>query len=51
VTTNIAIRLAFTITAGDSASFTSLFVVVPAPAGAFAMLGLVGLAGGRRRRS
>jgi hypothetical protein len=50
VTTNIAIRLAFTLTAGDSASFTSLFVVVPAPAGAFAMLGLFGL-GGRRRRS
>jgi len=51
VNTNIAIRLAFTLTAGDSASFTSLFVVVvPAPAGAIAMLGLVGL-GGRRRRS
>jgi hypothetical protein len=50
VNTNIAIRLAFTITAGDSASFTSLFVVVPAPAGAFAMLGLLGI-GGRRRRN
>jgi MYXO-CTERM domain-containing protein len=42
--------LAFTITAGDSASFTSLFVVVPAPAGAVAMIGLLGL-GGRRRRN
>jgi hypothetical protein len=50
VNTNIAIRLAFTLMAGDSASFTSLFVVVPAPAGAFAMLGLLGL-GGRRRRN
>ncbi|MFO0827523.1 MAG: hypothetical protein U0572_05175 [Phycisphaerales bacterium] len=50
VTTNIAIRLAFTLTAGDSASFTSLFVVIPAPAGAFAMLGLMGV-GGRRRRA
>lgn len=52
VTTNIAIRLAFTLTAGDSASFTSLFVVVPAP-GALALVavgGLVGV-GGRRRRA
>lgn len=52
VTTNIAIRLAFTLTAGDSASFTSLFVVVPSP-GALAIAafgGLVGL-GGRRRRA
>jgi hypothetical protein len=51
VTTNIAIRLEFTLTAGDSASFTSLFVVVPAPAGAlaFAAFGLVGA--GRRRRN
>lgn len=50
VNTNIAIRLAFTLTAGDSASFTSLFVVVPAPGAAVAMIGLMGV-GGRRRRS
>lgn len=52
VTTNIAIRLAFTLTAGDSASFTSLFVVIPAPGAlAIAMVGgLVGV-GGRRRRA
>lgn len=52
VTTNIAIRLAFTLTAGDSASFTSLFTVIPAP-GAMALAvvgGLVGV-GGRRRRA
>lgn len=50
VNTNIAIRLAFTLTAGDSASFTSLFVVVPAPGVAVAMLGLLGV-GSRRRRA
>lgn len=51
VTTNIAIRLAFTLTAGDSASFTSLFVVIPTPGAlAIAMVGgLIGV-GGRRRR-
>lgn len=50
VTTNIAIRLQFTLTAGDSASFTSLFVVVPAP-GALAIAGLGLFAGRGRRRS
>lgn len=50
VNTNIAIRLAFTLTAGDSASFTSLFVVVPAP-GVLAVAGAGLLAGRRRRRS
>lgn len=50
VNTNIAIRLQFTLTAGDSASFTSLFVVVPAP-GALAIAGLGLLAGRGRRRS
>jgi hypothetical protein len=50
VNTNIAIRLQFTLTAGDSASFTSLFVVVPAP-GALAVAGFGLLAGRRRRRS
>ncbi len=50
VTTNIAIRLQFTLTAGDSASFTSLFVVVPTPGAlAVAAFGLVG--GSRRRRN
>jgi hypothetical protein len=50
VTTNIAIRLNFTLTAGDSASFTSLFVVVPGP-GALAVAGLGLFVGGRRRRA
>lgn len=50
VNANIAIRLAFTLTAGDSASFTSLFVVIPAPAAGFAMIGLLGV-GSRRRRA
>lgn len=47
---HMQIRLRFTLTAGDQASFTSVFVaqVVPAPAG-LAMLGLAGLAGRRRR--
>ena len=54
VNQNIAIRLEFTLTAGDAASFTSLFVVEPIPApGAAALLGLGGLVGlgGRRRRA
>jgi hypothetical protein len=54
ITTNIGINLTFTLTAGDSASFTSIFVVepgcIPAP-GALAMLAVAGLMGGRRRRS
>lgn len=50
VSQNIAIRLAFTLTAGDSASFTSLFVVVPAP-GAMAVAALGLIAGRGRRRS
>lgn len=47
----ISIRLQFTLTAGDQASFTSVFVLqsVPAP-GAIALMGLAGL-GGRRRRA
>jgi hypothetical protein len=55
VTTNIGITLSFVLSAGDSASFTSIFVVeyavIPGPAG-LAMLGLAGLfAGARRRRA
>lgn len=45
----IGIRNAFTLTSADNASFTSTFLVVPAPAG-IAAAGLVGLVGLRRRR-
>jgi uncharacterized protein (TIGR03382 family) len=40
----------FSLTAGDSASFTSIFVVeaIPAP-GALALMGLAGLRSRRRR--
>jgi MYXO-CTERM domain-containing protein len=48
---NITIRFRFTLTAGDAASFTSIFAVqaVPAP-GAAVLLGMAGLTAGRRRR-
>lgn len=48
----IAIRLAFSLTAGEQASFTSNFFVTnaPAPAG-LAMLAVGGLIGRRRRRA
>lgn len=51
VNSTIGIRLTFSLTAGEQASFSSVFVVeaVPAPAG-LAVLGLAGIAGGRRRR-
>ena len=53
VVSNIGIRLDFILTPGDSASFTSNFVVVvPEPATAVTFgLGLVGLAFAGRRRS
>jgi MYXO-CTERM domain-containing protein len=40
----------FTLTAGDQASGTSVFVIIPAPAG-LGLLGVAGLALGSRRRS
>lgn len=52
VATKIGIRLEFTLSAGDSASFTSIFTIetIPAPAGMAVLgLGVVGL--GRRRRN
>jgi hypothetical protein len=51
-TTNIAIRLRFNLSPGDSASFTSVFNVIPEPSTAvLAGLGLLGLlAAGRRAR-
>lgn len=52
VSGSIAVNLTFTLTAGDQASFTSIFVVesIPAPA-TLALLGLAGFVGGRRRRA
>lgn len=52
VVENIAVQFRFSLTAGDSASFTSIFVVEPVPSpGGIALLGLSMLAaGGRRRR-
>jgi len=50
---NIAIRLQFSLTPGDTAAFTSLFVVEPIPEPATALLFALGLGGltfaGRRR--
>lgn len=48
--TSIGIRLFFELTPGDSASFTAIFEVVPAP-GSIALLALAGLFGTRRRRN
>jgi hypothetical protein len=53
---SIGIDLEFTLTPGDSASFTSIFVVVPVPVpepGTFSLvsLGILGIAAGGRRRA
>jgi hypothetical protein len=45
----IGLQFRFTLSAGDSVSFSSLFNVVPAP-GAMALLGAAGVVGSRRRR-
>jgi hypothetical protein len=45
----IGLQFRFTLSAGDSVSFSSLFNVVPAP-GAIALLGAAGCIGSRRRR-
>ncbi len=52
VANTISIMFEFDLSAGDSASISGLFriVAVPAP-GAFALLGLAGLSGRRRRRN
>ncbi|MCA9292026.1 MAG: hypothetical protein KDA25_12920 [Phycisphaerales bacterium] len=47
--TSISIVLEFTLTAGDSASFSAVFEVIPAPA-ALPLLAGFGLLGRRRRR-
>ncbi|MFO0961516.1 MAG: PEP-CTERM sorting domain-containing protein [Phycisphaerales bacterium] len=53
VSSQMGLRLNFTLTAGDSVTFSTVFQVigspVPAP-GAMALLGVAGLAGTRRRR-
>ncbi len=47
----MTIELSFLLSAGDAASFTSIFVIEPIPApGAIAVLALAGLVGARRRR-
>jgi uncharacterized protein (TIGR03382 family) len=47
--TSIALFLNFNLSAGDSASFTAIFEVIPGP-GALPVLAAFGLLGGRRRR-
>lgn len=53
INASIAITLSFTLSAGDAAAFTSIFVIektIPTPAG-LALLGLAGVIGSRRRRA
>ncbi len=52
VNDTIGIRLRFTLSSGDQASFSTVFIVeaIPAPAG-LAVLGMFGVFGGRRRRA
>ena len=48
---HIGIRIDFFLSAGDSITSTSFFVLEPLPApGAIALLGVAGLLGSRRRR-
>ncbi len=49
LSSTIGLQFRFTLSAGDSVSFSSLFNVVPAP-GAMALMGAAGLVGSRRRR-
>ncbi|MHC5023682.1 MAG: MYXO-CTERM sorting domain-containing protein [Planctomycetota bacterium] len=49
VASTIGIDITFTLTPGDSASFTAFFVVVPTP-GALALFGVAALGTRRRRR-
>lgn len=49
VDSSIAIYLEFELSAGDAASFTAIFEIVPAP-GALMMMAAAGLVGSRRRR-
>ena len=50
VPTSIGIRLDFDLTPGETVTFNGVFAYVPAPGG-LALLGLAGLARGRRRRN
>ncbi|MBM4110296.1 MAG: hypothetical protein FJ254_02915 [Phycisphaerae bacterium] len=52
LSSTIGLKFRFTLSAGDSVSFSSLFNVVDVPApGALALLGCAGCIGSRRRRS
>ncbi len=52
ITDTMQIKISFSLTAGDQASFTSVFTAVPIPApAALALVGVAGLVGSRRRRN